>query len=180
MIFANLWLFKGVLDAVCKKSGGELNALIRTTVAFTQMEGSDAPNVIPPSAKMVSNIRLAPGDTVESALDYIKKTINDDDIKITASVPAEPSAISRTDCAGWNRIVNAVEATWQGAIVSPYLMVQCSDSAKYSPISDRVYRFCGIDMTAEERHSIHGNNEKIRVEAVERCMEFYIRVIKQC
>jgi carboxypeptidase PM20D1 len=60
MIFANLWCFGGILDGVCKKSGGELNALIRTTVAFTQMDGSKAPNVIPPEASMVSNIRLNP------------------------------------------------------------------------------------------------------------------------
>ncbi|MDD4213033.1 MAG: M20/M25/M40 family metallo-hydrolase, partial [Bacilli bacterium] len=46
MIFANLWLFSGLLDALCKKNGGELNALMRTTMAFTQMEGSKANNVI--------------------------------------------------------------------------------------------------------------------------------------
>ena len=39
MIFANLWLFGGVLDSICRKSGGELNALMRTTVAFTQAKG---------------------------------------------------------------------------------------------------------------------------------------------
>ena len=60
MIFANLWCFGGLLDLICKKSGGELNALVRTTVAFTQMSGSKAANVIPPSASMVSNMRLNP------------------------------------------------------------------------------------------------------------------------
>ncbi|MCQ2428232.1 MAG: M20/M25/M40 family metallo-hydrolase, partial [Clostridia bacterium] len=64
MIFANLWCFGGVLDMICKKSGGELNALVRTTVAFTQMNGSKAPNVIPPEACMVANLRLTPDDSI--------------------------------------------------------------------------------------------------------------------
>ena len=60
IIFANLWCFAPVLDLICRISGGELNALVRTTVAFTQMEGSSARNVIPPEAKLVSNMRIPP------------------------------------------------------------------------------------------------------------------------
>ena len=37
IIFANLRIFFPLLDAICKKQGGELNALVRTTTAFTQM-----------------------------------------------------------------------------------------------------------------------------------------------
>ena len=82
MIFANLWLFGGILDNLCKKQGGELNALMRTTVAFTQMQGSKASNVIPPSASIVSNMRLNPADTMESAMAYIRGVIGNDAVKL--------------------------------------------------------------------------------------------------
>ena len=131
IIFANLWCFRPVLDMICKKSGGELNALVRTTVAFTQMRGSKAPNVIPPSASMVANMRLNPEDSVASAVEYIRQTIADPDIELVVGDHMEPSPISRTDCEGWRRVVNAVSATWPGSVVSPYLMVQCSDSRHY-------------------------------------------------
>lgn len=180
MIFANLWCFGWLLDIICKKSGGELNALVRTTVAFTQMEGSKAPNVIPPSASMVANLRLNPEDTVASATEYIKSTIGDADIKLENLTSMEPSPISRTDCEGWDKVVNAVRGTWKGALVAPYLMVQCSDSRHYGEISDKVYRFSAMDLTAEERHTIHGNNERIRVEVISRAVEFFMRVMKQC
>ena len=91
-----------------------------------------------------------------------------------------PSPISRTDCEGWNKVASAVASTWKGALVSPYLMVQCSDSRHYGRISDRVYRFSAMDLTAEERSTIHGNNERIRVETVKHAVEFYIRLMKQC
>ncbi|MBQ7082044.1 MAG: peptidase dimerization domain-containing protein, partial [Oscillospiraceae bacterium] len=180
ILFANLWCFKGVLDLVCRKSGGELNALVRTTVAFTQMSGSAAPNVIPPTASMVSNMRLNPQDTVDGAVEYIRKTIGDPDIKLTVGDHMEPSPISRTDCDGYNRVAKAVADTWKGAIVSPYLMVQCSDSRHYRDLSDKVYRFSAMDLTKEERGSIHGNNERIRLDCLYRSVEFFIRVIKQC
>ena len=180
MIFANLWCFGGVLDNMCKKSGGELNALMRTTVAFTQMSGSKAPNVIPPSVSMVSNLRLNPEDSVNGAVEYIRSVINDPAVKLTVGDHMEPSPISRTDCAGWERVSNAVAGTWKGCLVAPYLMVQCSDSRHYGEISDRVYRFSAMDLTAEERHTIHGNDEHIRLETIEHSVEFFIRVIKQC
>ena len=180
VIFANLWCFGGVLDSICRKGGGELNALVRTTVAFTQMSGSKAPNVIPPSATMVSNLRLNPEDSVNSAVEYIRSVINDPDVKLTVGQHMEPSPISRTDCAGWKRVVNAVEGTWKGCVVAPYLMVQCSDSRHYGKISDKVYRFSAMDLTAEERRTIHGNDEHIRVETIHRAVEFFIRVMKQC
>lgn len=180
LIFANLWLFKPMLDMLCKKSGGELNALMRTTVAFTQMEGSKAANVIPPEAKLVSNIRLNPMDTMESGLDYIRRTIGDDTVTVEALHGINPSRISRTDCDGWRRVATAVASTWQGCLVSPYLMVQCSDSRHYGRISDKVYRFSAMDLTTEERGTIHGNNERIRLETVKRAVEFYIRLMRQC
>lgn len=180
MIFANLWLFSGVLDIICKKSGGELNALMRTTVAFTQANASKAPNVIPPEAKIISNIRLNPVDTVDGAISYIKKTIKNEDIELVAFDAMEPSRISVTDCAEWNKVASSVASTWRGCIVSPYLMVQCSDSRYYGRISDKVYRFSAMDLSSEERATIHGNNERIRVECALRAVEFYIRLLSKC
>ena len=179
MIFANLWAFGWGLNLLTKKTGGELNALVRTTVAFTQMKGSKAPNVIPPSASMVANFRLNPADSVQGAVDYVKRVIGAEDIQLKNLHSMEPSRISRTDCEGWEIVSNAVAGTWKGCLVSPYLMVQCSDSRHYGAISDKVYRFSAMDMTAEERHSIHGNDERIRLECITRAVEFFMRVMKQ-
>ena len=178
LIFANLWCFSPILDIICKKGGGELNAMMRTTVAFTQCEGSSAPNVIPPKAELISNMRLNPADTVDSAFEYLKKTVNNDMIDIEVMSGVNPSRISQTDCEGYEKVASAVASTWKGCIVSPYLMVQCSDSRHYGRISDKVYRFSAMDLTSEERATIHGNNERIRTECICKTVEFYIRLMK--
>ena len=180
MIFANMWCFGWVIDLLGKMSGGEINALVRTTSAFTQMEGSSARNVIPPEAKMVANMRLNPADSVASALEYLKKTVGDPNVEITVLESFEPSPVSEIDCPAWDKVAAAVANTWKGCVVTPYLMVQCSDSRHYGKLSNHVYRFSAMDMSAEERASIHGNNERIRVETVAKAVEFYIRLMKQC
>lgn len=177
MIFANMWCFSGILDMICKASGGEINALMRTTVAFTQMNGSTTANVIPPEATLVSNIRLNPHDTIESAKEYIGKIIDNDDIELKVLRGTNPSRISATDCEGYDKVARAIVSTWRGTIVSPYLMVQASDSRHWGRISDKVYRFSAMDLTSEERKTIHGNNERIRIECLERATEFYIRLM---
>ena len=180
IIFANMWCFGWVIDLLGRLSGGEMNALVRTTVAFTQMEGSSARNVIPPEARMVANMRINPHDTVSSALEYLKKTVCDPNVEITALESFEPSPISETGCPAWDKVASAVANTWPGCIVSPYLMVQCSDSRHYGKLSNHVYRFSAMDLTAEERATIHGNNERIRLETVNKAVEFYIRLMKEC
>ena len=180
MIFANLWAFGWILDIICKKSGGQLNALVRTTCAFTKAQGSEAANVIPPSASVTANMRLSPNDSIADAIAYIKKVVNNDDINITTADEDEPSRISVTDCKGYELISNAIEDTWKGCVCAPYLMVQCSDSRHYGAISDRVYRFSAYDLTSEELESIHGNDEHIRLESIKHSVEFFIRVMKDC
>lgn len=180
IIFANLWCFGPVLDLICRMSGGELNALVRTTVAFTQMEGSPARNVIPSEAKMVSNMRLNPADTVKSALKYLNRTIGDRRVEVSVLESFEPSPISQTNCPAWDKVASTVAQTWPGSVVAPYLMVQCSDARHYRDLSDHVYRFSAMDLTSEERKTIHGNNERIRLETVHKSVEFFIRLMEKC
>ena len=178
LIFANLWLFRPVLNMICKKSGGELNALVRTTVAFTQMQGSKGMNVIPPEASMLANLRLMEGDSVDSAVARIRKTIDNDKIALTPIYGMNPSRISLTEGEAWERLKNAIADTWQGAIVSPYLMLACSDSRHYGRVSDKVYRFSAMALSKAERASIHGNDERIPVETIEKTVEFYLRILQ--
>jgi acetylornithine deacetylase/succinyl-diaminopimelate desuccinylase-like protein len=37
-----------------------------------------------------------------------------------------------------------------------------------------------MDLTAQERATIHGHNERIRLESIGRAVEFYIRLMQKC
>ena len=64
-LFANRWLFGGVLDSQLS-STPVINAMIRTTTAPTMLNGSVKSNVLPIEATALINFRLHPRDTTES------------------------------------------------------------------------------------------------------------------
>jgi len=180
MVFANLWLFAPVIDLLGRKGGGEINALMRTTCAFTQMQGSDANNVLPPSAWVGANLRLIPGETADSAMAYLRSLVKDKDIELVNTGSMNPSICSDIENDGWRNLKAAIEQTWTDAVVSPYLMMACSDSRHFCAISDKVMRFSAMELTGEERGRIHGNNERIGVEKIYKAVEFYQRLEGMC
>ena len=179
MIFANLWLFSPVLDIWAKSAGGEINAMLRTTVAVTCMQGSKAYNVLPPSASFGINMRLLGEDTIESASEYLKKVISNDKISLSVVDGSNPSRCSVTEGEGWDKLKLAIRKTWPDAIVSPYLMMAASDSRHYGVICEKVYRFSAMYLSSAQRATIHGHNERIPVETLVRCVEFYVRLLEQ-
>ena len=178
LIFANLWCFMPVLDKICRKSGGELNAMMRTTCAFTQMEGSKATNVLPPKASVGANLRIIGGETPQTAVARMEKIAGNKQIVFKDEYSMAPSKFSSTDSYGWQKLTAAVRDTWPEALVSPYLMVACSDSRHYCAISDHVYRFSAMELSKEERGYIHGNNERIPTDKIVRTVEFYVRLLQ--
>ncbi len=179
VIFANLWLFSPLLDLFGRMAGGSLNALLRTSCAFTVMKGSDASNVIPPKASITANLRIINGETIQTVTEHLRKYVNKYDVEIDVFGGENPCKISKIGTKEWGVVAETITDCWPEVIVSPYLMYAASDSRHYASISDSIYRFSVIEMTKEQLNTIHGNDEHITLQQLTKMVEFYLRFISK-
>lgn len=178
LIFANLWLFQPALNLMCRLAGGELNALFRTTVAFTVLRGGDAANVLPKSAELVLNARILPGETAQGTLTALRRKVGDPRLSVELLQGLEPSGISGVEGPGYAALARAIGEVYPGVAVSPYLMIAASDARHYERICPHVYRFSGMPLSAAERRMIHGVDERIPQATLADTARFFIRLIR--
>ena len=125
-------------------------------------------------------IMLINGESCEEAEERVRDAVGDPDVTVRRLYAAEPSKYSETSGESWEKLTGVIKRTWPKAVVSPYLMLAASDSRHYDRISSNVYRFCPLELSKEERGTIHGVNERIPTWKAVKCAEFYLRLISSC
>jgi len=152
--------------------------MMRTTTAATMAQGSKQGNVLPNVSTARVNVRLLNNVTSQQALQYFQN-LCEKDVTCHFTVQQDASPYASTDSEAWRKVEKAVGDTWRDAIVRPYLMIAGSDRRHFSRICSDVYKFSAMALTKEERGLIHNDNERIPVEKIDQCVEFFHRLIVQ-
>ncbi len=179
MLFANRWLFGGVLDdQLSAQAFG--NAMMRTTTAPTMLSGSVKTNVLPIEAIATVNFRVHPRDTVESVVDHVKAVVENENVEVRwpPGSGAAASEVSSWDSAGFHVVERAVQETWGEVIVTPGLMIAGSDSKHYGKVADDAYRFNPMKVSQADITGFHGTNEKIAADNLAQGTRTYIRILE--
>jgi carboxypeptidase PM20D1 len=177
-LFTTQWLTRGVLLALFSRLSDETRAMVRTTAVVTRLAGSAADNALAETASATVNMRVAVGSTVADSVEHIRAAIRDDRVAVTTRNPSEPSPISPTAGPQWEAVRGAIEATYPGVTVTPYIQLGASDSRHFTRICDAVYRFTPFEISLAERGTLHAVNERIRVATWLRGIEFYRALIR--
>jgi carboxypeptidase PM20D1 len=171
----------GPLFFITAAASPTIASMLRTTVAMTQLAGSAADNVLPSEARAVINLRLLRPWTVEKAIDFITKAVNDERVKVSVHglgsgpVPANPRY---AQCGGWSAIAAALGAVWPGVPLLPFLMVATTDSRHYRELSANIFRFNPHILTPPEMSGVHGHDERISIENLHNGLQFYIKLME--
>lgn len=161
-------------------------ALLRTTLAMTQLFGAKADNILPSEVRAILNLRLLPGDTVESALTYVQKTIGMDSVIVRPSPyrgANNPVTADQETAAGrgpgWQNLTKALSETFPAAVPIPFLVTATTDSRHYADLCRAVYRFGPMELEPEEVDRIHGHDERISLDNLKKGIAFYLRLMEQ-
>ncbi len=177
-LLANLWLF-GSLAEYKLASSPNTNGLIRTTAAATRFEGGAAENVLPTRTKAVVNIRILTGETSDTVLDRIRKTISDPRVKIhPVTPPIEPSPVSDTESPSFKTLQTTIHQVYPTVIVAPFLLVAATDSRHYEKLSPNIYRFMPLSVDARDISRFHGIDERISIADYQQGIRFFIQLIR--
>jgi carboxypeptidase PM20D1 len=178
-VFSHARLLRPVLAPVLARLGHETAALTRTTVAVTQLSGSPGANVIAATARAHINMRVMVDETVDGAIERIRKTVKDPRVEVTLVSGDEPSPVSPTDDAAYRVLTSTLEDVFPGTVAVPYVMLAATDSRHFHRVWPRVYRFTPFRMSSEQRASIHGVDERIGVDDFLDGVSWYRRLIEQ-
>lgn len=181
ILFANLWLTKGLLKDQFSKSDFT-DAMIRTSTAATMITGSKTENVLPKIAKATINFRLLPGDSIQDVLAHVRNTINDPLVKVEAlsmgiSGGNEPSPVSDVTSQHFHILHKTIHQIFPESIVTPWQLIGSTDSKYYNEMCDNIYRFLPVQTTNSDMAGYHGINERVSVDSYEKCVRFFIQFI---
>ena len=179
MIFANMWLFEGLLSKLLSSISAAGGAMIQTTLAFTKAQGSEGFNVLPQEAWVTGNMRYIPHQDSDESIALIAKIAKKYDIE--TEVIYKDSACPVVDYNGAPfKLVEAVAAeVYPGVGICPYVMTGGTDAKFYRDISDHCLRFAPLYITDQQYKSIHALNENIFKGTLPKGVDFYKMMIQR-
>ena len=180
LIFANLWLFEGLLLKLLPVISPAAAAMTRTTIAFTTAKGADGLNVLPQEAYVTANMRFIHHQPNKESIALIGEIAKKYQIETEALYNDEPCPIVDYKSDAFHLIEDIAAEIYPGVGICPYTMTGGTDAKFYKDICKNAMRFAPIYIDSQQYSSIHGINENIYQGALTKAVDFYKLVIKKC
>lgn len=152
------------------------HALLRNTCAITRLDGSSKINVIPPVASMEVDCRLLPDQDQETFRAQIAAIINDPGIRFEQILAFSP-AVTPAEGPLFEAISHVVARRHRKAAIVPSVSTGFTDSHFFRDQGIASYGFSGFLVPPEDFSGVHGNNERISVDALVEGTELLIDLV---
>lgn len=152
------------------------NSMLRTSISPNMIRGGFRQNVIPGDANATLDVRALPDEDMASLTNQLYQLFNDPAISITslgasrAATPPMP-----LDSELFLTMERVGKRVYPDAITVPFMTIGATDSAQLRAKGVKAY---GINAPATEEDAslIHGNDERISIEALRTFLDFLWQV----
>ncbi len=178
MILGNLWLFRPVLKMVMPRVSPFGEAILSTTCCFTQMCGSDAPNVIPKEPYIIANLRCSVHQNAEASLAVIREYAEHYDLEVEVLTARDASPVSNIHSPEYAYLCDCVREHFPDCGVSPYVIMGGTDCRHFHALTENALRFAPVRMTGAQSASCHAVDENVSVAALAEGVQFFMKFLR--
>ena len=179
LIFANMWLFEGLLKKLLPVISSAAGAMLHTTLAFTMAKGSDGLNVLPQEAYVTGNMRFIPHQDTEESIALISNIAKKYDIEAEVIYKDKACPVVDFNSKPFHMIEEVAAEVYPGVGICPYVMTGGTDAKFYRELSENCLRFAPLYINEQQYASIHGLNENISQGALPLGVDFYKKMIER-
>ena len=155
------------------------NSIMRDTIAPTVMNAGVANNVIPPEARANLNVRLLPGDTIDTVLSDLNKLINDPAVKLelqpNAGLAAPPSSLE----SDFYQTISKVASQEFGAPSLPFMSTWLTDSAQLRLHNVQAYGLVPFPLAQDDLRRMHGDDERIPLASFDKGVDVLAKIVAE-
>jgi acetylornithine deacetylase/succinyl-diaminopimelate desuccinylase-like protein len=156
------------------------NAMLRDTIAPTVLNAGVANNVIPSEARANLNVRLLPGDTIDTVVRDLNKLINDPAVKLevlpNAGLAAPPSSL---ESEFYTIIAKVCTQEFGGAPALPFQSTWLTDSAQLRLHNVQAYGLVPFPLTQDDLKRMHGDDERIPLASFDKGVNVLARIVAE-
>jgi acetylornithine deacetylase/succinyl-diaminopimelate desuccinylase-like protein len=156
------------------------NAMIRDTIAPTMLNAGSARNVIPGDARANLNVRLLPGDTINTVVEDLNKLVNDPQVRLevlpNAGLAAPDSSLENDFYATIARIASR---EFGGAPTLPFQSTWATDSSQLRLHNVQAYGLVPFPLSDEDLKRMHGDDERVSVASFAKGVDLMVKIVAE-
>ncbi|WP_148410496.1 M20/M25/M40 family metallo-hydrolase [Murimonas intestini] len=174
IIFANMWLFGGLLKRIIPAMNEQAGAMLGTSGTFKNINTAEDG-----SCRAELFLRCVNEDDLSAEIEILQKTAADYGIVMSDAKEGNeyypPASLEST---GYKYIKSCVEKYFDYVACAPFILPAGTDARHFGRLCDAVIRFAPIDINNQQFKSVHGIDENISTESVVQAVGFYKELIK--
>ncbi len=154
------------------------NAMLRDTIAPTMLNAGSARNVIPGEARANLNVRLLPGDTINTVVSDLEKLVNDPQVRLevlpNAGLAAPDSSLENDFYVTIGRVATR---EFGGAPTLPFQSTWATDSSQLRLHNVQAYGLVPFPLSDEDLKRMHGDDERLLIVSFAKGVDVLTKIV---